>query len=145
MKKRLKMVVNATMLVALLIMAACVGDDPSQPETERIMELLTNGNWQMQNVRVDNTDRTLLYKNLSLAFAEGNYTTTNGGTIWPASGTWSFTDETAKTILRSDGVIISLGEVTSTSLVLSFDWASSTIGAGREQSVKGAHVFTFSK
>jgi hypothetical protein len=145
MKYLLTALIKASLLCLLLVMASCGGDEPSQPETERIRELLTNGLWSIQSVRVDNTDQTTLYQNLSLAFSDGNFTAIAGGTVWPTSGTWSFTDDTAKTILRSDGVTITLEELTSDRLVLNLDWDVTTIGAGKSESIQGAHVFTFTK
>ncbi len=113
-------------------------------ESDRVKEILV-GTWKVQSVTVSAVDQTALYKNLTLSFTDTGFTTTNGANVWPASGTWSFTDDTAKTMLRSDGVTITITEATSTKLVLAFSWANKTIGPGRVESVSGAHVFTFSK
>ncbi len=59
---------------------------------------------------VDDVDHTVLYENLTLTFTDTHYTTTNGANVWPASGEWNFTDDSGTTILRSDGVIITVGK-----------------------------------
>jgi hypothetical protein len=143
-KKIMTVLFSTSALCIFLTLASC-GDDAAQSEADRVKDILKSGTWKVQTVSVDNTDQTLLYKNLTLTFTDANYTSTNGANVWPASGGWSFTDDTAKTILRSDGVSIAVGEATTTKLVLSFDWANTTIGPGRVESIKGAHVFTFGK
>lgn len=143
-KQKVTIVFSSLALCLVLMLASC-GDDAAQSETDRVKDILKNGTWKVQTVSVDNTDQTLLYKNLTLTFTDANYTTTNGANIWPASGGWSFTDDTAKTILRSDGVSMAVGEAITTKLVLSFNWATTTIGPGRAESIQGPHVFTFGK
>lgn len=143
--KKISLLISITSLVAMLLLASCGGDDETQSETDRVRDILKSGTWKVQTVSVTNTDQTALYKNLTLTFTDANYTTTNGANVWPASGGWSFTDDTAKTISRSDGITIAVGEATTTKLVLSFDWGRTTIGPGRAESISGAHVFTFGK
>jgi hypothetical protein len=144
-KKIVTMVFSSLALCLVLMLASC-GDDATQSEADRVKDILISGTWKVQTVGVGNTDQTLLYKNLTLTFTGANYTTTtNGANIWPASGGWSFTDDTAKTILRSDGVSMAVGEATTTKLVLSFQWNNTTIGPGRGESIAGPHVFTFGK
>jgi hypothetical protein len=65
--------------------------------------------------------------------------------VWPASGTWVFADGNAKTITRSDNLAVTITEVTDTKLVLTLTWATTTLGGGRVESVKGINVFTFAK
>jgi hypothetical protein len=143
-KKMVTIVFSSSALCLLLMLASC-GDDAAQSEADRVKDILKSGTWKVQTVSVDNTDQTLLYKNLTLTFTDANYTSTNGANVWPASGGWSFTDDTAKTILRSDGVSMYVGEANPTKLVLSFQWNNTTIGSGRGESIAGPHVFTFSK
>lgn len=131
-------------LCLLLVQASCGGDDAAPSETDRVRDIL-KGVWNVQTVRVDDTDQTTRYKNLTLTFTDANYSTTQGAPVWPASGGWTFTDETGKTILRSDDVIITIEAATTSTLVLRFDWDTTTIGAGRITSIRGEHVFTFEK
>jgi hypothetical protein len=63
--------------------------------------------------------------------------------VWPASGTWSFNDTSAKKFIRNDGLSISLDNLSSTSMQLTLIWTQTTTD-GRVQSVAGTHVFTFS-
>lgn len=123
--------------------AACDKDDEIS-SIELISSLLTTGGtWNVQSVTVSGTDQTSLYSGLQLSFTATNYTTVNGGSIWPASGTWQFTDETATTIKRSDDVLITVVEAEEKKLVLSFTWSKTTLGSGRTGSISGQHVFTF--
>ncbi len=135
---------GASVLVAfsILFLAACKSDDP-QPEPVRILELLTANTWTVEAVTVDEMDQTNLFTGLTLSFTNTTYSTTNGGAVWPASGTWEFADASAKTIVRDDGLQITISEVTSTSLRLALTWSTSTLGSGRTASVPGDHEFSF--
>lgn len=121
-------------------------DDDEIIETDRVTQLLsTGGTWTMQSVNVTGTDQTALYDGLQLSFTESTYTSLNGGVVWPAAGTWQFTDETAKTIKRNDDVLITVNEVEEKKLVLAFTWNKTTLGSGRTTSIAGLHTFTFTR
>jgi len=122
----------------------CKKTDPKPKDTEIVKEKLTNTTWTLQNVTVDDIDQTAVYQGLTINFTETTYSTAKGGLVWPSSGTWSFTDETATTIKRDDGMEIKI-DVSEVSLKLTLTWAKTTLGTGRLESVKGLHVFTFSK
>jgi hypothetical protein len=143
-RKILIIIFRTSTLCLLLGQASCGGDDAAPSETDRVRGIL-KGAWKVQTVRVDDTDQTTRYKNLTLTFTDANYSTTDGAPVWPAAGGWTFTDETGKAILRSDDVIITVEEATASTLVLRFDWDTTTIGPGRIKSIQGEHVFTFEK
>lgn len=130
-------------ITSLLLVTSCKKSDDPQPETARVKGLLKANTWRIQSVNVDATDQTELFTGLTLSFTDTNYTATNGTVVWPASGTWSFTDATAKKVLRSDDVEVVIVEVTDSSLKLSLTWDTGTIGSGRTLSVEGNHVFSF--
>ena len=128
----------------MLQLASCKKPDPKPAETEVVKGKLTSAGWTLQNVTVDGIDQTAVYQGLTLNFTATIYTTTKGGLVWPASGTWSFTDDTATTIKRDDGTEIKV-EATDILLKLTLTWAKTTLGTGRVGSVKGLHVFTMKK
>ncbi len=130
------------LIVMLSALISCKDDEPTPQE--KATSLLTSSTWKIKTVSVDATDRTSVYPGLTLTFTATGYTTTNGGVIWPATGTWLFKDQTATTITRSDGLEITIQELTETSLKLAFSWTKTTLGSGRVQSVSGLHVLTFS-
>ncbi|HZY82187.1 MAG TPA: hypothetical protein VFE50_21830 [Cyclobacteriaceae bacterium] len=132
------------------LLASCGGGGGGDPEPtppsaqDAVRTKLTSATWTVQSVTVDGVDQSGLYKNLSLKFTASTYTATNGGVIWPASGTWSFTDQTATAIKKEDGTEVII-EVTDTSLKLTLTWLKTTLGPGRLASMKGVHVFTCKK
>lgn len=139
-------VCSFTLLTMVLFLASCGPDpkvDPKETEKERV-EGLIKGSWTIQNVTIDGVVSNS-FASMALSFTGTTYTTNNGGIVWPATGTWSFKDETAKTILRNDGIEINIDAITATSFTLSFTWGKTTLGSGREISIKGKHVFTFKK
>jgi hypothetical protein len=136
--------ITAFMLGSAVLLVNCKHKDPEPSQEEIVKSQLTSSTWTLQSVTVDGVDQTSVYQGLTLKFTETTYTTTKGGLVWPASGTWSFTDDTATTIKRDDGTEIKT-EATDTSLRLTLTWAKTTLGSGRIGSVKGLHVFTFKK
>ncbi len=131
------------LMVMLSGLMSCDDDEPTAQETAT--NLLTSAVWKIKTVTVDAVDKSSIYPGLTLTFTATGYTTTNGGAIWPASGTWSFTDQTATVITRNDGLEITIQELTETSLKLAFNWTKTTLGSGREQSLSGQHVLSYSK
>jgi hypothetical protein len=146
-KQLIVQAVVALTLATFLVLAGCDGGDPPVPEeteVEKATKLLT-GTWSVQSVTVDGTDRTSVYKDVRISFNGSTLTATNGGVVWPASTTWRFGDETAKTITRGDGLTISVNELTSNKFVAALTWTRATLGGGRTESISGQHVFTFTK
>jgi hypothetical protein len=141
---------SATSIFVLLLIAVwnfgCGSDEPSSPtEMEEIKASMTSDTWNVQSVDVDGIDETSVYSSLKLKFTETTFTSTNGGPIWPATGTWSFADKTGKLVKRGDGIEITIDEASTTLLRLKLNWTETTLGGGRTNSVSGQHIFTFIK
>lgn len=130
-------------LILLLVanFAGCKKKDDPKPKRELVTIALKSNLWKVQSVQIDGADRTSMWTGFTLKFEDETYSTTNGNVVWPAQGTWSFTDDTATTIRRSDGVDVVILETTPTSLKLQFSWATTTLGGGRVESVRGVHTF----
>lgn len=137
-------------LFGLMLTAGCGSTTDPTPvveptAAEQVKTILTSGAWKIQSVAVDGADQTNVYKGLSLSFTNTLVNATNGGVVWPASDTWKFTDDTGKSIIRGDGIQVTVEEATATKLVLKLTWTKTTLGSGRINSVKGVNVFTFGK
>lgn len=131
------------LLVLIITISGCGSDDEGIKETDRVQAILTNGAWNIQSVTVGGTDHTATYTGLQVTFSATGYTSANGDVVWPASGTWQFSDETAKSIKRNDDVVVEITEVADKKLVLDLTWTKTTLGSGRVASVAGEHTFTF--
>lgn len=112
------------------------------PGKEKLKKLMAN-TWSINAVTVDGVNQTSLFTSMTLNFTKTNYTTTHGGLVWPSSGTWEFVDKQGTTIIRNDDLEIRITELTSTSIKLSLTWESTTFGPGRQESIAGNHVFSF--
>jgi hypothetical protein len=133
------------MLITLMaLLPGCKGGDDPTPKELTTQKLIAN-TWKISTVSVDGVDQTALFTNMTLTFTATRYTTTNGGVVWPASGSWSYTDNTAQKIKRDDNVEVTLTEVSETALKMTLTWAQGTFGSGRVSSVAGQHVFTMVK
>lgn len=145
MKSKFLICLSIGCLCSLIYLGSCgsKGDDPSPVDEMRTV--LTSGTWNLQTVLVGGVDQTAVYTGLTLRFTDTNFTATNGRVVWPASGTWQFSDETGKIIQRNDGLLITIETATTNSLVLKLNWDETTLGSGRVASVEGAHTFNFTK
>ncbi len=132
-------------LFGLLINFSGCSDDKKISRKDEVTAALTSGVWKVKTVTVDAVDKTTTYKDLTLTFTTTAFTSTNGAAIWPASGTYTFTDGNATAIKRNDNLEIQIQEATTTSLKLGLNWTKTTLGSGRVESVSGTHVFSFTK
>jgi hypothetical protein len=146
-------IIRSTIAIAFLLacsqLISCGGGggdpEPEKTKAEEVTAKLTAGQWKVGLVTVDGVDQSALFKSFNITFTATSFSTTNGGVVWPASSTWSFTDANATGFSRSDGITVQLQEITDTSLKMSMAWSKNTLGPGRIESVKGQHVFTMGK
>jgi hypothetical protein len=143
----MKTIIKLIVLLGIGAAQACdSAETPStQTEKERVLELLKGSAWKAQTVEVDNTDQSDLFENFTLTIAPTSFTSSNGSPVWPTSGTWSFTNETATRISRSDGVEVRIIGVTESELILELNWSETTLGGGRTASIEGVHTFTLTR
>ncbi len=147
MKAMKKLSINKTInmgafLSLLLLIISCGGSDPAPTEQEVVTEALVSGTWKVQSVTVDGADQSSIYTGLIINFTATGFSASNGSPVWPASASWSFTDDLAKTIII-DGLEISIVEASSVKLVLKLTWNKTTLGPGRVASLSGQNIFTF--
>jgi hypothetical protein len=143
--KYLNIVKTVVAVFLVLHISGCGKDDPKPAgptANEATEKLLTAKSWQISEVKVDGVISDL-YPGLTIAFGSKTFTATNGGPVWPASGTWNFVGESGTKLLRNDGLDITIENISSTQLIILFSWNSSTFTNGRAGSLKGSHRMTF--
>lgn len=145
--KAIKIELTGVVFFLLLLSAvACKKDkDPKPSAAELTTQQLISSAWTLANLTVDGVDQTNMFADITLSFTTSNFITTNGNPVWPSSGTWAFTDNTATEILRSDGVTLTIEGISETKLELSFMWNDTSFAEGREGSIEGQHIFTFTR
>jgi hypothetical protein len=132
------------MILPFVVAVSSCDDDDKQTDTQHALSILLSGKpWTVESVDVDGTDKTSVYEDLQITFTENTFTTTGGGSVWPASGTWQFSDETAKIIKRGDDVLVTIDELADKKVALSLTSEETTLGEGRGKGVAGDHTFTF--
>ena len=136
------------LLILLVMFLGSCGEEivPPTAEEQNTALLVGTGSaaktWKVQSVTVDGVDKSSLFAGMTIKFTEGNVTVTNGGVVWPATGTWTFNTSEAKSIKLGNGTEIEL-EVSETVLKLTLSWTRNTFSPGKVSSVAGRHVFTF--
>jgi hypothetical protein len=132
-------------LPALLFTSGCGGDpDPgADPDEKTKAELLTSGQWSASNVTIDGVN-SQVYAGMTISFTSATgYSSNNGGVIWKSSGTYRFQGDSE--LVVDDDFTATITDITATSMKLSFNRTKTTLGPGRDSSVKGAYIFTFSR
>jgi hypothetical protein len=145
MKKIVNQIVIVLAVGSLFFASGCKkgGGEPSPSDITS--QQLISATWKVSTVTVDGTNQTALFDTMTLKFTATSYTTTNGGVVWPAGGTWAFVNENATTIKRDDGVEVALSDVSESGFKMTLVWNKRTLGSGRVSSVAGTHVFTMVK
>ncbi len=125
----------------LLTISSCK-DDPTAEEVFRKKIALT---WKSSPVGVqfNSKDVNGVFKDFTITFTESQtYTTTVGNTpVWPASGKFTLkatTSSTGFSLLRDDGVEVTVDQLTEAKLVLKFPYIGKSSRVG---SVSGGYVF----
>jgi hypothetical protein len=166
--KSSKVVYSFLMVASLLLVSVIVlflsscggkGSDPAPPEltaAEKAVQNLVASPWKVAAVAVDGADKTALFTGFTITFSpsstingkpsfNGNYSTTNGGVMWP-NGSWTIGDiNLAGSLQRGDGLTVQLTDVTATTFKMSLAWNKNTFGPGRVESIKGQFVFSMGK
>jgi hypothetical protein len=142
--KTINLLFSLLIIVSLITFSNC-GDtkkDPEPTEAEKTTKLLTAATWKLQSLTIDGVSDDKFFKGLTITFSATGYTTTNGDPIWPASGTWDYSDgpTSARKIKRNDNVEVTIDEITASNLTLSLQWDKTTTG-GRTSSIPGKHIF----
>lgn len=140
---RLLLITLITTAIATLLALAGCGNDDDKQASDSVRKVLTANEWKIQSVSIDGTDGTSLFTGLTVQFTNTGYTATQGGIVWPASGTWAFADDSGKTIIRDDGTLVTIREIKGGKLVVNLMWLTTTLGPGRVSATSGEHTFTF--
>lgn len=141
------MISLSVLACAFVVLQSCGGgsSDPAPSEAQRVTGLMTASPWKIQSVTVDGTNQNSMFPSTNLTFTSTSYTSTGGGLVWPASGTWSFQSGSTTVFVRSDNMPVTIESISATAMTLSLTWSSTTLGGGRTESLQGKHVFTFGK
>jgi hypothetical protein len=130
-------------IATMAFLSGCGKDEESA--TLINTKILSSHGWTLQSLMVDGLDKTSLYSGMTLSFTTTAYSTTKGGPVWPATGTWSFPTTDATTIMRDVQIEVHVDEISNDALVVSLTWNKNTLGSGRTSSIAGRHTYRFVK
>jgi hypothetical protein len=122
------------------------GDDvPAEPSAQELTFENLSGQWGLPTtggIVLDGVDRTLNYAGFNLSFTEGGYITSNAGSLFRATGTWSWLNETTTTqISLDDGKTINIQNLTASRFVFTFSQSTGGAKAG----TAGSYTVTVNK
>jgi hypothetical protein len=133
-------------IAAAMITLGCGEDDsPTIDPIQQVVDGLEK-TWSATSVTFQSQDVTANWGGFTLAFDQNKgYTATSlsdeSVVVWPTSGSYSFPNlENANSVLRSDGVQISIEDLTDTNVRLVFQISGRNEG-GREDALIGEWAF----
>ena len=126
------------------------GDSDETPEEEPTIQELAMPDllavWRIEpknGVSVDGQDVTAEYAGFTLTMDQTTYNTTNGANLFDAVGTWQWVASDTDLIMDfSDGKRINIQTLTSSQLVLNFQFAGA---GGARAGIAGSYVLNLSK
>jgi len=145
-KKSLYYLSTGIIFLLILLINSCKSETELTLQEQVTAQLIADGDsWGMENVTIDDVDESGSFGNLSIKFEANSFTATNGGVVWPSTGTWTFTTEEATSFTRDDGVVVLIESIVADGLAISLEWDKTTLDAdgGRVLSRKGKHKFRF--
>lgn len=144
--KTIKNIIQIIILAQVVLLVSCGGGDnptPAADPRQEVIEALTK-TWTVTSATFDDVTVSGDWNGFSLEFTDSQGYTTNASTdeqklVWPTSGSYSFPDASNSfRILRSDGVEITISDLTETSATLSFQILQRS---GRASGLIGEWIF----
>ena len=130
-------------VLSMFSLLGCGGDDGPPPETaEQIAEKKLLGSWKIAEGGSIKVDETAQYPGFGLSFTQKNYSSSNGGKLFAASGTWKWKDAKTDKVIILGKKELTITELTASKLVFTFTFSSGgSVAAG----ISGAYTVTLSK
>lgn len=151
--KNFKLILLVSALISMFWFEACK-DKAISPEAQQAN--LLSSTWYIGNegtVRINGNDVTSYFSDFQLTIiSDKSYSTMGSNTPspWPTAGTWEFVQNSdgnmiLNKIIRNDGLVMVIEELTETSLTLSFVHDELVHESGRNESVTGEYLFVLKK
>ena len=80
--------------LSMFSLLGCGGGGPAPETPQQKASKLLSGNWKLSggSIKVDSKDESTQYPGFTLSFNKTGYSTSNGGKLFKASGTWKWKD-----------------------------------------------------
>ena len=129
----------------LLVISSCDGSEESTAEEEFLRKL--SGTWALRQVQLNGMDMTDYFPDMTLTVnADETYSVLHPvSPIWPAGGTYTLqasANADLFDILRSDGVLITVTELSGNMLRYTVPYESAS---GRMNEISGDYEFTMER
>ncbi|MGW8124172.1 hypothetical protein ACV07N_16050 [Roseivirga echinicomitans] len=123
----------SVLVLLVMIIIGCGTVDPSDPTAKELAFEKLAGDWTYGTkgqISLDGQDVSLNYPGFALSFTEGGYTTTNGGDLFKATGTWTWANEAAGSINLDTGEEVTIIDLSLTHFEFSFTHTGGGVAAG---------------
>ncbi|KYG71349.1 hypothetical protein EV198_3436 [Roseivirga ehrenbergii] len=124
---------NIVLVLFVGLIIGCEPDDPIGPTNKELAFEKLAGTWKYGTngkIILDGQDVSLNYPGFTLSFTDGTYTTTNGGDLFRATGTWAWVNEAAGSVNLDTGEEVIILELSLTHFKFSFTHTGGGVAAG---------------
>ncbi|MDH5366145.1 MAG: hypothetical protein OEW67_04110 [Cyclobacteriaceae bacterium] len=141
--KNTKILFATILVLSFAAITSCKEDTTAPDPKQQVIDALSKA-WTVNSVTLDNQDVSADWNSFTLTFDNTQaYITTSPSykstLIWPLTGSYTFPNiENPRVILRNDGVLIFVSNLTDNSLQLIF---SITNTGGRTEGLTGEWIF----
>ena len=138
----MKKLMICAIALSMFSLLGCGGGD--EPETaQQIASKKLPGSWKLSggSIKVDGKDESNQYPGFTLSFTKTDYTTSNGGKLFKASGIWNWKDGKTDKLITLGKKEITITELTESKLAFTFTFAGASEAAG----IVGSYVVTLTK
>lgn len=126
--RKYKIVLKAVLLSVVLLLNCNPKGEPEGPTDQELAFEKLAGDWGYGTdggIILDGENVSINYPDFSLLFTDGSYQTQSGGKLFKSTGTWEWADENAGSILLDTGEVVTIAELSESTLDFSFTHVSS--------------------
>ncbi|WP_323758011.1 hypothetical protein [Roseivirga sp.] len=123
----------SVLVLLVMVLIGCGSDSPIGKTINELAFEKLAGDWSYGTngqIILDGQDVSLNYVGFSMSFTDGTYTTTNGGDLFKATGTWTWANETGGSINLDTGEEVTILDLSLTSFKFSFTHTGGPVAAG---------------
>jgi hypothetical protein len=136
------------MLLPILLLASCNGDDPQGLTAQELAFEKLSGTWDISQgggIVVDGQNVSLNFAGFSLSFTDGGYNTNNAGDLFMAVGSWTWADSEARQLSLDDGKQVTIVTLTEQQFVFRFSFTGTGGEANHGEGISGSYTITVNK
>ena len=137
----MKKLMICAIALSMFSLLGCGGGSDPETAQQKASKILP-GSWKLSggSIKVDGKDESTQYPGFTLSFTEKGYSSSNGGKLFKASGTWKWKDGKTDKVILLGKKEITITELTASKLAFTF-----TFAGAKAAGIPGSYAVTLTK